>query len=547
MRNPLAKTAREWQARHHAGLFQATFPDSADELRAAQATLRQMAEQLAALPEGDALLDALENSGIAGSVVSSSFSLAATRWLCERFGDDVHWLYLEADPTDARAILERGLDPMERDGLVDRRMPWKRWCALHLGLEPPRQLTTLIELVDRLGGSEREREAAWAQLGVFIRWRQREGAPGLTQGRFGRNRPHTHETGLWRPADPLEVWSQPAPRRVRLDAADRQQLADLGRGVMLSLLRETDFFTHVDPAQIECFDLGRGLQIALYSCHPARQLTLESYVGYLLLKNHVPVAYGGSWILGPQAAFGVNVLPPYRGGESTLLVCQLLRLYAWRFKLSVLRVEASQIARDNKESIQSGAFWFYWRLGFRPVQPKLLALAQTEWTRILQASNGRPAARFYRSDVLKQLGASQLVWHTPTQGRRAALSWHLVEPARLGERVSAHVRQQFDGDRTAAQRAALRALQSSAPSRRARLRPERAMAPDSGALARMATLLAAMAPPPGWSAAECRALRQLARLRDRHEPDFARALQGHHALMRALQALPGADRDPLRD
>ncbi|WP_088286322.1 hypothetical protein [Ideonella sp. A 288] len=516
------KAARALVEQHAALLFQATFPTSGTALADADDALRALAHRLAALPDGDPLLVALDNTGIAGTAVASTFSLAATRWLCERFPDQVELLYVDAAPHEARALLERALDPMERDALVDRPMAWPQWCRRHLGADPQQHLPRLIALVDRLTPQDREREAAWAQLQVFVRWRQRADAPGLTQGRFGRQARHVHGTGLLRPDGPLAVWDDPAPRRLRLGDADRRHLADLGRGVMLSLLRETDFFTHGDPAQIECIDLGRGLQVALYACRGERKLTLESYVGYLLFKNRVPVAYGGSWVLGAQAAFGVNVLPPFRGGESTLLVCQLLRVYAWRFRLQVLRVEASQIGRDNKDGIRSGAFWFYWRLGFRPLQTDKRALAEQEWARIVADSGGRPAARHYRPEVLRRLGDSVLTWRAPPIGRQpTAGRWRFVDPARLGECVSAHVLQRFDGDRDAAQRAALRMLGGRA----------------TPALRRLAVLLAALSPAEGWTAADIAGFHAMAALKDQDEPAFVRALRGHRGLVSALQAL----------
>lgn len=518
MEEPL-KQARALIRQHDALLFQATFPKSAAELHEAQVGLHALATQVAALPRASKLADALANTGIAGSDMASTYSLAATRWLIDRYGHAVQLAYLEAEPHDAMALLDRALDPVEREGLVDKGLRWPAWVRQHLGPHKRERLRRLVALVERLPGDGRTREAAWAQLQVFVRWRMAAQAPGLTQGRFGRNRPHTHEEGYVRQFTPAMAWAQAAPRPVHLTEADRAHLADLGRGVMLSLLRETDFFTDVDPTQLECWDMGRGIQIALYSMVPERKLTLESYIGYLLFKNHVPVAYGGSWILGPQAAFGVNVLPPYRGGESALVVCQLLRLYAWRFRLSTLRVEASQIGRDNKDGIASGSFWFYWRLGFRPEQAELTALAETEWARILEQSGGRPAARHYRPEVLKTLADAVLVWHPP--GRGAA--WRFVEAARLGQRVSAHVLEQFDGDRDAAHRAALKALGGQA----------------FPALQRMALVLAALAPPGGWTTADRQALRTLARLKDDHEPDFARALQGHRRLMAAIRPLAG--------
>jgi hypothetical protein len=511
------KAAKALIAEHDALLFKATFPKGAAELDSARHELAALAARVAALPRHGALAEALANSGIAGTEMASTYSLAATRWLVDRFGHAVQLAYLEADPHDAMALLERALDPMERQGLVDAPLRWPAWMRRHLGRDKREHLRRLLALVERLPGDSRTREADWARLQVFIRWHMAAHAPGLTQGRFGRNRPHTHESGYLKAYGPADAWAQPAPRAVPLAAHDRRHLVDLGRGVMISLLRETDFFTYADDPQTEAWDMGRGIQIALYSMVAERQHTLESYVGYLLLKNHVPVAYGGAWILGPQAAFGVNVLPPYRGGESSLVVCQLLRLYAWRFKLRTLRVEASQIGRDNKDGIASGSFWFYWRLGFRPEQPALTALAQAEWARILEASDGRPAPRHYRPEVLRTLADAVLVWQPPASGA----AWPYVELAWLGERVSAMVHDRFDGDRDAARRAALRMLGGRA----------------TPTLQRMALSLAALAPPAGWSGADRERFHALARLKPLREVEYARALASHRRLLSALQTL----------
>ena len=42
-----------------------------------------------------------------------------------------------------------------------------------------------------------------------------------------------------------------------------------------------------------------------------------------------------------------------------------------------------QIGADNLEAIQTGAFWFYYRLGFRPVTPEFARLAAREHVRKL--------------------------------------------------------------------------------------------------------------------------------------------------------------------
>ena len=93
------------------------------------------------------------------------------------------------------------------------------------------------------------------------------------------------------------------------------------------------------------------------------------------LKHGFPAAYGGSWILGRRANFGMNIFEPYRGGESGMMMCQVLRAYRQAFRADYFEVDAHQFGLDNPDGIASGAFWFYHRHGFRPTDADLAALA----------------------------------------------------------------------------------------------------------------------------------------------------------------------------
>jgi hypothetical protein len=157
-----------------------------------------------------------------------------------------------------------------------------------------------------------------------------------------------------------------------------EHLLSVVRFSLMLTLRETDPSTFADPASLRLFQLERGVSVALYGLKAERQLPLQSYVGYTLFRNGVPVAYGGAWIFGRTARFGLNVFEAFRGGESGFLMAQLLRVYRQVFSLQSVDVEPEQFGRDNPDGIRSGAFWFYYRYGFRPVDPKLGELAQRE-------------------------------------------------------------------------------------------------------------------------------------------------------------------------
>ncbi len=162
----------------------------------------------------------------------------------------------------------------------------------------------------------------------------------------------------------------------------RHQLVMAIKNTMALRDRETDPVTYLDPSSLRYYELDRGLSIAIYGMLPSRQLPLESYVGFTLFKNGFPASYGGCWIFGERAIFGINIFDAFRGGESGYVMCQILRLYRQVFGITFFEVEPYQFGLDNPEGIKSGAFWFYYKHGFRPASKSLRALAKTEYKKI---------------------------------------------------------------------------------------------------------------------------------------------------------------------
>jgi hypothetical protein len=192
-------------------------------------------------------------------------------------------------------------------------------------------------------------------------------------------------------------------------------------------------------------ELGRGIGVALYAMEPARRSPLDSHIGMMLFKNGIPVGYGGGWPFAGTCRIGVNIFSPFRGGESALLFGEVLRVYRQRFSVGRFIAEPSQFGGTNKEALQSGAFWFYYRLGFRPIDARAATLAAAEWAR-MQAEHGYRTPlpelrRFTRSDIELRLR------ETPA-----------CEPADLSGAVTAWIDARHKGDRTAALTAARRSV-----------------------------------------------------------------------------------------
>lgn len=201
--------------------------------------------------------------------------------------------------------------------------------------------------------------------------------------------------------------------------------------------RETDPTTYLDSNSLRVYDLERGLSVAIYGMVPNRQLPIESYVGYTLFKNGFPAAYGGSWVFGRRANFGINLFEAFRGGESGYLMCQILRVYKQVFQLSFFEIEPYQFGLDNREGLDSGAFWFYYRYGFRPLTRNLKLLARKEYKKIRNSKSYRTP-----KTILKKFTESNL-----------ALNFDKSTPLSLPSLTSLitkMIKQQFKEDRSLA-------------------------------------------------------------------------------------------------
>ena len=496
---------------HDVLLFIAAHPPDAQVHARAERELSRLAAHIGRLDRGGEAL--VENSGLPGSTLATTFSLALTERLAARHADDIELLSVDGDRDFVMAALGTALDPLEQEALSEDALPWSSWLARFAGSEARRRLHRLVRIAAATQASAPLRESMFSACRVFVRWRLRGAATLATARVVGP--PLFFHTALER-VPVLRARDLEAPiAAVAMSKRERAALTATAQDVLATLLRETDPITYAATTETERYDLGRGLQIALFFMQPPHKLALETYACYLLFKNGIPVAYGGGWSLGPQCRFGVNVLPPFRGGESTLVVAALLRVYAQRFAARVFAVEPYQIGKGNADGIRSASFWFYYRLGFRPAQKDLAALAAREYARL------GPGTRT-PVPVLRALAESLLVFRIDPRDRSP-----YVAPAALGLGVTRHIEARYAGDRELARRTALFALASNLP-HGTRLLP---------ALASWALLLDAGGGTAGWSAGDIRALVGLARRKAIAEADFACRLGNHTRLMGLIRSL----------
>ncbi|MCP3902336.1 MAG: hypothetical protein GY715_01765 [Planctomycetes bacterium] len=515
---------------HDLLLFAVAHPDDEDVRERAEAELERVAAAATDLTARDRGGEHLDDSGLAGSVVECAYTLATIEWLLSRFPEDVEIAWTdESAGQGLDEFLPVCCEPVERDGVLSSRVSTQEWFELSRGSHRRGDLAWLVEQLRRLACPAPVLDQVVETLDMRVRWTLRGPRTSTTFLRFP-DRPIEHQVRSLRRSyvfRPLLAMPLPAVRRLAASPAER--LIDTARATLAIRHRETDPVCYADPRDVTLVSLERGVDVALFGMQPDRRLPIETFVGYLAAKNRVPAAYGGAWIFDDRAEIGINVFDVVRGGESAQLFGNIMRVYHRHFNVQRFLVDPYQFGADNEEGIRTGAIWFYYRMGFRPVDPELRALARAEWAkRRADARYRAPAA------VLKRLTGSKLVLDVQPRRRGASGAPDLAD---VSLAATQFIGERFDGDRQAARRWSRRRLAGIAGATGRGRWP----APERDAFDRLG-LLAAMVPDLAhWPADDQRALVGLLRAKGGpRERDYALRVQRHARLRAALHDLAAA-------
>ncbi|MCF8253303.1 MAG: hypothetical protein K9H61_08845 [Bacteroidia bacterium] len=382
--------------------------------------------------------NAFYNSGITGSLICGQFGLLLNQYLLQEDLKTIELSGVDGENSDLVAKLTYTLSDVEQELMPGDAGYFSKWQKRYLpGIkDSQKQLDYYIQACMQMTGSISYRENLFAGFQLFTQFSLDEKLLGLSLGRLNQSSVYIHDKGIQKKSTLEEVWELGKPKQIKLSLEQQAHLVRLARGSMASLMRETDTFTYAQIPETELFDMGKGISIALFYMIPEQKFSLQSYVGYLLFKNGLPMAYGGCWLLGFQAAFGVNVLPPYRGGESNLVIAQLIRLYRSRFQIQQFTVDTYQIGKGNSDGIKSGAFWFYYKLRFRPMNDKLAKLAELEMEKMITEKGYRTPAK-----TLVKLADADIYW----QAEGNTKSFIPLLP--ISDKISNHVAKNFNGNR----------------------------------------------------------------------------------------------------
>ncbi len=521
---------------HETLLFLRAFPQGAGVVARAEQLLNSFHERIAGLQAQGADMsefDSFEFGGIAGTTMEDTLNFDAVRWLEQRMPRNAEIVWDGYDEERAQAATwPRFLPLLEEDGDVEANIPWLRWLQAARGRQ--RELKWLVRRFEQLPCSAREKVELYGSLRLPVRWQLDNLRLSRTRNRWPVRSFYYHQEPLIsrsRVSLPREL-AQPAPALKKVSLAEGGRVIDMIQEVMLVRYRELYGTTLGDPRSVVRADVGRGVVFYFWGLESERRLPLRAYLAGFTLKNGVPINYIEAIGLCEWIEIGFNTFYTFRGGETAWIYAQALRCLSRHMGAKCISVYPYQIGDGNDEAIESGAFWFYRKLGFRPGRPDLLQLTEREEKRIVgDAKYKTPPS------TLRRLAQAHVFYELPGSERGA---WDQFSTRNLGLRVNQRMAREFDGESNRIRRASADEV-----SRALGVSTAKRTGAEQHAFENWALVLALIPGLSRWTAQEKSDLLRIIRAKARRdEMRYLRLTQLHPRLRRELVRL-GSRTDPV--
>ena len=418
---------------HHVLLCMMAYPSNQVLLNLVKKTTSQLLQHLSKYPS---IQDKLIGTGLLHTAVECNFTYQKIKHIIQHFPNQVSIHSASSSIETQKAVLKLILPNVEYSKIHASEKDLKSRISEFHTSKQQTDLEWLLQTIEQSQSDSKTQAFLYNQLGVFIQWKVSSENDSVSFLRGTQLPTYFHTSPLEKKINLEDIIKQKLPAPIKLSVKEKQQLIHSAKMTLFYLYRETEPFTNANENDITLFHLDKGISIALFGSTNNKRYSLESYIGYLVLKNNIPASYGGGWIFGERSQFGINILESFRGGESSLIICELLRVYHQYFNATRFVVKPYQFGLHNPEAIKTGAFWFYYKLGFRPENDELRALAKKEEEEKLKnptyKSEASTLRKYTKSNIALTLSDK---------------SYPNFDSEVLSQRITNYINTQFEGNR----------------------------------------------------------------------------------------------------
>lgn len=414
----LLKQARAWLRKgphlpadrlihlHETLLFLRAYPQSLRVLRLCDEILFGYSRLVRGVaPSELAEFEYAEVSGIAGTGLTTNFSYVFARSLAARHVDHanardrrrrgdlrIEWdRYPHADRLGP--VLARLIPEAREDWAIAPHADWRKWFESEGG--------GIRWLLDRVSPE------IYDLLEIPLRFELGDSEASRSRARISRRPIFYHEGPLLTRKDVsiATEFATPPLRVTQLSPARSRSM--LGVIVDASAVRYRELYGFEYPDQSRVFHaaLGRGMDLCFCGVPRRWRLPYREYCAGMYFKNGVPAGYVEVMWKQEVMEVGFNLYYTFRQGETAWLYARLLKLFHQQFGVARFTIDPYQLGHENEEAIESGAFWFYARLGFRSRSKRIRELADREERRIAADPGYRTPPR-----ILRKLAAAPMIY-----------------------------------------------------------------------------------------------------------------------------------------
>ena len=401
---------------HESLLFLRAFPESPSLIPRVENllnTFHDRIEKLKAAKADMSVFDDFYTSGIAATTMQDTLSFDVARWLVDRIPKNIEiaWNDYWDDYESERArgnTWPRFIPLLEEDADVEANIPWSAWIDAARGRQ--NALPWLLNQFTKLPLPARQQSELYDSLRLPLRWNLENLKLSRTRNWRTPRHFYFHQSPLIQRSQVnlADELSQPKPKLEKLSRTAGESVMQSIREIMVVRYRELYGTTLGDPSTVVKADLGRGVIMHFWGLPPNRRLPLRAYLAGYTLKNGVPINYIEAIGLCEWIEVGFNTFYTYRHGETAWIYAQALRCLHALTNAKWFSIYPYQIGQNNNEAIESGAFWFYRKLGFRPGRPDLQKLCEHEEKRIAANPKYRTPA-----STLKRLAEAHMFYEVP--------------------------------------------------------------------------------------------------------------------------------------
>jgi hypothetical protein len=430
-------------------------------------TFHRRVEKFRASRADMSIFDDFDTSGIAGTAMQDTLSFDVAQWFVRRIprNIEVAWDDYWDDDQSERArgsIWPRFIPLLEEDSDVEANIRWRSWLDSARGRKHP--LFWLMQRFAQLPLPDRQRAELYDLLHLPVRWRLENLKLSRTRNWIRPRCFYFHSGPLIRRSEVslFHELAQPAPKFGKLSLVAGESVMNAIREVMVVRYRELYGTTLGDPRSVVRADLGRGVIMHFWGLPASRRLPLRAYIAGYTLKNGVPINYIEAIGLCEWIEVGFNTFYTYRQGETAWIYAQALRCLHALTAAKCISIYPYQIGQNNDEAIDSGAFWFYRKLGFRSGRADLRRLCEREEEKIAANQHYKTPAR-----ILRRLAEAHMFYDIcPSPEISPAFAtegpWDTFSTYNLGLLINRRMSRDFNGNsqeiRKASTNATIRAL-----------------------------------------------------------------------------------------